>query len=168
MFEAYAALGANLGDRERSLREAVRRLAATEGIEVRRCSALYETDPVGYTEQPAFLNMAAALGTNLSPLELLRVMLGIEREMGRVRDIRFGPRTIDLDLLLYEGIELDTEELALPHPRMGERAFVLVPLRDVWADGPEAFPWNGLLTEPVLKEAGIKVWAPWGGVPKER
>jgi 2-amino-4-hydroxy-6-hydroxymethyldihydropteridine diphosphokinase len=161
VYEAYAALGANLGDREQSLREAVRRLAATSGIEVRRHSALYETDPVGYTEQPAFLNMAVALGTTLSPVELIRVMLGIEREMGRVREIRYGPRTIDLDLLLYEGVKMNTEELTLPHPRMEERAFVLVPLREVWADGPEAFPWNSFLTDRVLKEAGIRLWAKW-------
>lgn len=128
---AYIALGSNLGDREVHLREALGRLHARNGIAVDRVSAVYETDPVGYTDQPKFLNMAAALTTERQPLELLREMLEVERELGRVRNIRFGPRTIDLDLLLMDGVRLDTEELTLPHPRMMERAFVLVPLLEV-------------------------------------
>lgn len=159
MWEAYAALGANLGDREASLREAIRRLNDTEGVEVRRRSRIYETDPVGYTDQPAFLNMAVALGTTLAPLDLLRRMLGIEQELGRVRDIRWGPRIIDLDLLLYDGVRMDTEELALPHPRMGERAFVLVPLQDVWADG-DVYPWAEQASAQAMEREGIRVWAP--------
>jgi len=156
--EAYAALGANLGDREGSLREAVRRLGEIAGVEVRRLSAVYETDPVGYTEQPAFLNMVVALGTRLSPLELLRAMLGIEREMGRVRLVRWGPRVIDLDLLLYEGVRSNTAELELPHPRMGERAFVLVPLRDVWPADGEPFPWPEAVTEEARRREGVRLW----------
>jgi 2-amino-4-hydroxy-6-hydroxymethyldihydropteridine pyrophosphokinase len=128
---AYIALGANLGDREASLREALRRLHARDGISIDRVSAVYETDPVGYVDQPRFLNMAAALTTRRQPPDLLREMLEVERELGRVRNIRFGPRTIDLDLLLMDGVELSTEELTLPHPRMMERAFVLVPLLEV-------------------------------------
>jgi 2-amino-4-hydroxy-6-hydroxymethyldihydropteridine diphosphokinase len=128
---AYIALGSNLGDREAYLREALRRLDARDGIAIDRVSAVYETDPVGYTDQPKFLNMAAALTTERSPLDLLREMLDVERELGRVRDIRYGPRTIDLDLLLMDGVEFETEELTLPHPRMMERAFVLVPLLEV-------------------------------------
>lgn len=158
MKEAYAALGANLGDREESLREAIRRLGEIEGIEVRRTSSVYETDPVGYTDQPPFLNMAVALGTSLSALELLHAMLGIEREMGRVRDIRWGPRLIDLDLLLYEGVRSDTEELTLPHPRMGERAFVLVPLSDVWPSEGEPFPWPEAISEEARRRDGIRKW----------
>lgn len=157
MREAYAALGANLGDREASLREAIRRLDETPGIEVRRVSNVYETDPVGYTEQPAFLNMAVALGTDLEPIRLLRAMLDIEREMGRVRHIRWGPRAIDLDLLLYEDEKMETEVLALPHPRMEERAFVLVPLKDVWTPG-EAFPWEALTTAAAMEREGIRAW----------
>ena len=128
---AYIALGSNLGDREAQLAEALRRLHARDGITVDRVSAVYETDPVGYVDQPKFLNMAAALTTERQPLDLLREMLEVERELGRVRNIRFGPRTIDLDLLLMDGAELATEELTLPHPRMMERAFVLVPLLEV-------------------------------------
>ncbi|MFC5704264.1 2-amino-4-hydroxy-6-hydroxymethyldihydropteridine diphosphokinase [Cohnella faecalis] len=152
MNEAYVALGANLGLREASLEEAVRRIAAEPGVEVRRVSSVYETDPVGYTDQPAFLNMAVQVSTEASPLELLRKLLAIEHEMGRVRDIRWGPRSIDLDLLLYGEVTMDTEELALPHPRMGERAFVLVPLRDIWTGS--SFPWD----IPAEQQEGICLW----------
>jgi len=151
------ALGANLGDREASLREALRRMAAVPGLVVLRASHMYETDPIGYVDQPTFLNMAAAVGTNLSPDELLRKLLAIEQAMGRVRDIRWGPRTIDLDLLLYEGVQMQTEPLTLPHPRMAERAFVLVPLRDVWPEAP-AFPWAEAVTEAARRTAGIRRW----------
>ena len=131
---AYIALGSNLGDREAHLLEALRRLHARDGIAVDRVSAVYETDPVGYADQPKFLNMAAALTTERQPLDLLREMLDVERELGRVRNIRYGPRTIDLDLLLMHGMRFETEELTLPHPRMMERAFVLVPLLEVMDD----------------------------------
>ncbi|REE56409.1 2-amino-4-hydroxy-6-hydroxymethyldihydropteridine diphosphokinase [Paenibacillus taihuensis] len=129
--EAYIALGSNVGDREKQLRDALSLLDQHPDIDVTRVSAIYETDPVGYTDQPAFLNMAAALVTTLEPLQLLRAMLEMETLLGRTRDIRWGPRTIDLDLLLYEGATLEDEELTLPHPRMMERSFVLVPLHDV-------------------------------------
>jgi 2-amino-4-hydroxy-6-hydroxymethyldihydropteridine diphosphokinase len=154
--EAYVALGANLGDRDASLREALRRMAETPGVAVLRISRVYETDPVGYVDQPVFLNMAAALATRLSPVELLGRLLSIEREMGRVRDIRWGPRTIDLDLLVYQDVVMDTPELTLPHPRMGERAFVLAPLRDVWPPG-EAFPWQESWEKLMQQPQGIRL-----------
>ncbi|MFX3631650.1 MAG: 2-amino-4-hydroxy-6-hydroxymethyldihydropteridine diphosphokinase [Candidatus Pristimantibacillus sp.] len=128
---AYIALGSNLGERELLLRQAVEQLHAHPDIEVKRISGIYETDPVGYTDQPAFLNMVMAVETSLAPLELLHVLQDAEQLLGRVRDIRWGPRTIDLDLLLYHDVQMDEEELTLPHPRMMERAFVLVPLNDV-------------------------------------
>ena len=128
---SYIALGANIGDRELQLRKALERLDAHPDISVERISAVYETAPVGYTDQPAFLNMAAALRSSLQPLDLLHAMLDIENGLGRVREIRWGPRSIDLDLLLAGDIEMTQDELTLPHPRMMERAFVLVPLRDV-------------------------------------
>ncbi|SDX84141.1 2-amino-4-hydroxy-6-hydroxymethyldihydropteridinediphosphokinase [Paenibacillus sp. CF384] len=131
---AYIALGANVGDRQQRLRDALHLLDSHPAITVVRASAIYETDPVGYTDQPAFLNMAAALRTSLEPHELLYAMLAMEQQLGRKRDIRWGPRTIDLDLLLYEGVTLAEEELILPHPRMMERSFVLVPLSDVMAE----------------------------------
>jgi len=132
---AYIALGSNIGNREELLREALRLLQEHPSVEVLKVSGLYETDPVGYTDQPAFLNMAACLQTTLDPLSLLRTMLNIEQQLGREREIRFGPRTIDLDLLLYEDAQIDEVELILPHPRMMERAFVLVPLSEVLQAG---------------------------------
>lgn len=157
MQDAYVALGANLGDREASLRDALNRLAAEPGVTLHRMSPIYETAPVGYTEQPSFLNMVVRVATELPPIELLRRLLAIEREMGRVRDIRWGPRNIDLDLLLVGETSMDTPELTLPHPRMGERAFVLVPLRDVWPEGA-AFPWADALGAMSLEQEGIRSW----------
>lgn len=129
--EAYIALGANLGDREDTLMEAISLLQLHPDISVLRCSNLYETDPVGYLDQPNFVNMAVALRTTLSPSELLLFMLESERRLGRERTIRWGPRTVDLDLLWMDGKIIDTPLLVLPHPRMLERAFVLVPLADI-------------------------------------
>ncbi|SFF43359.1 2-amino-4-hydroxy-6-hydroxymethyldihydropteridinediphosphokinase [Paenibacillus algorifonticola] len=128
---AYVALGSNVGDRQQLLLQAIQQLSGRPDIEVLRVSGVYETDPVGYTDQPPFLNMAIAVRTTLSPLALLHVLLDTEQQLGRVRDIRWGPRTIDLDLLLYADVVMDGEELTLPHPRMMERSFVLVPLGDV-------------------------------------
>ncbi|WP_068621772.1 2-amino-4-hydroxy-6-hydroxymethyldihydropteridine diphosphokinase [Paenibacillus tuaregi] len=129
--EAYIALGANLGDREATLLEAIHRLNRHPEITILRCSSLYETDPVGYVDQPNFINMALALQTTLEPERLLTVMLQIELDLGRERHIHWGPRTVDLDLLWMEGRTLDTPRLTLPHPRMHERAFVLVPLAEI-------------------------------------
>ncbi|WP_256762297.1 2-amino-4-hydroxy-6-hydroxymethyldihydropteridine diphosphokinase [Cohnella sp. WQ 127256] len=162
MQEAYVALGANLGDREESLSEAIRRLHADSELEVRHISAVYETAPVGYTDQPSFLNMAVYVRTELEPVILLRRLLAIEEEMGRVREFRNGPRNIDLDLLVYGEVLLDTQELVLPHPRMGQRAFVLVPLRDVWSE-ETPFPWESELLAFSLEEEGITRFAEWDG-----
>ncbi len=153
--EAYVGLGANLGDRERSLQEALDRLAAEPGIALAGVSPVYETAPVGYTDQPSFLNRVVRIEAEGAPLALLRRLLAIERDMGRVRDIRWGPRNIDLDLLAFGDVRMDTPELMLPHPRMGERAFVLVPLRDVWPEGRD-FPWAKELAGMSLEQEGIK------------
>jgi len=128
---AYLGLGSNIGERERLLAEAVVRLSAHPAIDVTAVSALYETDPVGVTDQPSFLNIACRIETTLDPEALLGAALGIEQELGRVRTIRWGPRTIDIDLLLYDNREIRTPALTVPHPRLMERAFVLVPLLDV-------------------------------------
>jgi 2-amino-4-hydroxy-6-hydroxymethyldihydropteridine diphosphokinase len=162
MQEAFVALGANMGDRESSLREALRKLADDPGLKVRSISSVYETAPVGFTDQPSFLNMAVCLGTELEPIELLRRLLAIEQEMGRVRDVRWGPRNIDLDLLVYGEMSMETPELTLPHPRMGQRAFVLVPLRDIWPEQAN-FPWEAELAAFSLQDEGIKRWAQWSG-----
>jgi 2-amino-4-hydroxy-6-hydroxymethyldihydropteridine diphosphokinase len=142
---AAIALGSNLnsefGDREANLREAVRRVG--ELGEVRAVSSFYDTEPVGYREQPRFLNGALVLETKLGPMELMRKLLAVERAMGRERvgavaiskgPISKGPRVIDLDLLLYGDWVLWSEELILPHPAMGERRFVLEPLAEIAPD----------------------------------
>lgn len=129
MTRAYVGLGANLGDRERTLREAVAALGAEEGIEVLAVSTLRETEPVGVGEQPPFLNGAAALDTTLEAPELLERLLAVEQRFGRVRvPGEHGPRTLDLDLLLYGDEQIDEPGLAVPHPRLHERRFVLEPL----------------------------------------
>lgn len=132
MARAYVGLGANLGDRAETIRLALDRLAATPGLEVVGVSALRETDPVGITEQPRFLNGAAAIETELAPRELLDRLLEVERALGRVRTgERYGPRTIDLDLLLYGSDAVDEPGLTVPHPRLHERRFALEPLAEL-------------------------------------
>ena len=133
---AYVGLGSNLGDREATLRRALELLADEEGIEVVAVSAFRETDPVGYLDQPRFLNGAATLETTLPPRELLGRLLAVEQALGRTRGDgpRFGPRTIDLDLLLYSGEEIDEPGLRIPHPRLHERRFVLEPLAELAPD----------------------------------
>jgi len=130
---AYVALGSNLGDREGTLRAAVDALAATTGIEVVALSRLLDTAPVGNVDQPRFLNGAVALETELSARELLDVLLAIEQRFGREREgvPPQGPRTLDLDLLVYGDAEIDEPGLRVPHPRLHERAFVLKPLAEI-------------------------------------
>jgi 2-amino-4-hydroxy-6-hydroxymethyldihydropteridine diphosphokinase len=126
---AVIGLGANLGDRLASLRDAAARLAALG--EIRARSTVYETEPVGGPPQPRYLNAAVALDTRLAPERLMRELLAIEAAMGRVRAEKNGPRTIDLDVLWIEGVALATDALAVPHPRLTERAFALGPLLEV-------------------------------------
>ena len=128
---AAIALGSNLGDREGNLREAVRRMGALGRVAA--VSGFYDTEPVGYLDQPRFLNAAVLLETELLPVELLRRLLGIEQEMGRDRANAppKGPRVIDLDLLLYGELVMQSAELTVPHPVMHERAFVLAPLAEI-------------------------------------
>ena len=132
MTRAYVALGANLGDREGTLLAAVDALAAEEGVDVVAVSALRETEPVGVGEQPRFLNGAVALDTTLAARELLELLLAIEQRFGRVRVAgEHGPRTLDLDLLLYGAEEIDEAGLTVPHPHLHERSFVLEPLAEL-------------------------------------
>lgn len=127
---AFVALGSNLGDRQANLNRAVE-LLKQHGVEVLKVSTFIETEPYGVTDQPRFLNGACMVKTELSPLELLRLLLSVEKEMGRVRLRHWGERNIDLDLLLYEGVMMDTEELRLPHPDMANRDFVMLPLAEL-------------------------------------
>ncbi|QGQ93715.1 2-amino-4-hydroxy-6-hydroxymethyldihydropteridine diphosphokinase [Paenibacillus psychroresistens] len=156
---AYIGLGSNIEDREFYLAEAIRLLQENPDIQISRCSSIYETDPVGYTDQAAFLNRVIKVETNLKPSELFKHMLSVEQLLGRVRDIRFGPRTIDLDLLLYGHHQLDQPELLVPHPRMAERAFVLIPLLEI-AD-ENSIPAMDILKHNVTELAGkegVKLW----------
>lgn len=132
MTTTYLALGANLGDREANIAEALERLG--QHVRLTRVSSLIETEPWGYSDQPRFLNGACAGETDLSPSELLVFIKSIEREMGRRPTFRNGPRPIDIDVLLYGDDVLDSPELTVPHPRMAERDFVLRPLSEIAGD----------------------------------
>ena len=132
--EAYIGLGSNLGDRLANLRAAVRRLRGTAGLEVTRCSGVYETLPWGVEDQPTFLNAVVEVSTCLGPHTLLHVCLEIECGLGRQRDVRWGPRLIDLDVLLYGEERIESAELTIPHPCLEQRAFVLAPLAELAAD----------------------------------
>lgn len=150
MPRAYVGLGANLGDRAATLRRAVELLAGEAGVDVVAVSELRETDPVGVVDQPRFLNGAAMVETSLSPRELLDVLLRIERSLGRVRDgTRWGPRTIDLDLLLYGAEEVEEPGLQVPHPRLHERLFALVPLAEL--DPELRIPGKGTVSEALAR-----------------
>ena len=148
MTRAYVGLGANLGDRAATIRAAVEHLRREPGVTVVAVSSVRETDPVGLLDQPRFLNAAAALETELSPRELLDRLLGIERRLGRTREgPRFGPRTIDLDLLLYGDEQIEEPGLQVPHPRLHERLFALEPLLEL--DPALVVPGRGTLAEMV-------------------
>jgi len=128
--KAYLALGSNLGDRLERLREAVRLLEEIEGVDVVRSSRVYETDPVG-PPQPAYLNAVIEVETSRSPVELLEACRAVEDALGRIRGERWGPRTIDVDVLTFDEQTVDEPDLQIPHPRMHERGFVLVPLGEL-------------------------------------
>jgi 2-amino-4-hydroxy-6-hydroxymethyldihydropteridine diphosphokinase len=128
---AFVGIGSNLGDREGNLRRAVELLSAEDGIDVVAVSEVRETDPVGPVEQGPFLNGAVRIETGLAPRELLERLLAVEERLGRVRRERWGPRTIDLDLLLYGDDVVDEPGLTVPHPRLHERRFALEPLSDL-------------------------------------
>ena len=143
---AYIALGSNLGDKEANLRRALE-LLAERGVEVVRTSSFICTEPYGVTDQPQFLNGVCEVRTSLEPLALLHTLLEIEQVMGRVRLRHWGERNIDLDLLLYEDVVMDTPELKLPHPDMQNRDFVLLPLVEI---APE-------LVHPTLGKSIIEI-----------
>lgn len=127
---AYIALGSNLGDKEANLRQALK-LLTEQGITIKRVSKFFVTEPYGVIDQPSFLNGACCIETALPPLNLLETLLAVENKMGRVRLRHWGERNIDLDLLLYENVIMDTEKLRLPHPDMQNRDFVLLPLAEI-------------------------------------
>jgi 2-amino-4-hydroxy-6-hydroxymethyldihydropteridine diphosphokinase len=152
---AYVALGSNLGDRLAHLQLAVDSLALVPGVEVRSVSRVYETAPVGGPAQDPYLNAVVAIETNLEPHELLHRCQQIEELAARERSERWGPRTLDVDLLLVGDARVDDDDLTIPHPRMWERGFVLAPLRDVAPDLVDAGEkWEG------VREAGVTLEFP--------
>ncbi|MGI6226437.1 MAG: 2-amino-4-hydroxy-6-hydroxymethyldihydropteridine diphosphokinase [Peptococcales bacterium] len=134
MAKSYLSLGSNLGDKRQNLEEAIRMLKEHKQIKVIKISSFYETEPVGFKEQDWFLNIAVKIDTSLKPYELLEYCQEIEEKLQRKRIIRWGPRSIDIDILLYENFTSQDEKLIIPHPRMLERAFVLEPLLEIEPD----------------------------------
>lgn len=158
--KAYLGLGTNVGDREQYLQKAIQKLSKSPLIKLTKRSSIYETEPVGYLDQGRFLNMVLEIDTSLSPQELLDFCMRTEVELGRKREVRWGPRTIDLDILLYNRDNIETEDLIIPHPRLLERAFVMIPLVEL----------DEQITHPNMEEAlshqlntisgkeGIRIW----------
>jgi 2-amino-4-hydroxy-6-hydroxymethyldihydropteridine diphosphokinase len=127
---AYLGLGSNLGDRARNIREALDRLPSA-GIQVLKTSSLMESEPAGGPPQNDYLNAVTKVSTSLNPLDLLSALKSIETRMGRIKTVRNGPRVIDIDILLFEGVTMRTDTLTIPHPRMRQRAFVMNPLKEI-------------------------------------
>lgn len=148
--QAVIGIGSNIGDRLKNINGAVRALSRLPKTRIKACSHLYETEPVGYADQSNFYNCVIMVETELSASMLLGACLGIEGAYGRVRTIKDGPRILDLDLLLYEGVKSESFALTLPHPRILERAFVMVPLLDLFPSGRAP----GLFFMPALHEVG--------------
>ncbi|HWQ89889.1 MAG TPA: 2-amino-4-hydroxy-6-hydroxymethyldihydropteridine diphosphokinase [Desulfitobacteriaceae bacterium] len=132
--KAYLSLGSNLGDRAYYLGAAIAALSKQTRLRICRESSVYETEPWGLTEQPNFWNMVLEIETDLEPLTLLHICQQVENDLGRKRIIHWGPRTVDIDVLLYDNIVGNSTKLALPHPRLEEREFVLAPLREIRPD----------------------------------
>lgn len=159
MHTAYLSLGSNIGKSKENLQEAVKLLDDVPSIEVTSVSSIYETDPVGYTDQQVFLNIAVAVKTKLAAENLLNETQQIEQSLGRERKVHWGPRIIDLDILLYSTDNIQSERLTVPHPYMHERSFVLVPLNEI---APEAVhPPTGSTVSELLQQTGsegVRLW----------
>lgn len=151
--KAYLSLGSNLGERSNYLGAAISNLSKCKGIKVCKESSVYETEPWGLAEQPVYWNMVLEIETDLDPFELLHVCQEVENNLGRKRIIRWGPRTVDIDVLLYDNIVVDKPELVLPHPHLEEREFVLAPLREL---RPELILPSGYVIQNVHGEGKVK------------
>lgn len=128
---AYLGLGSNIGNRTEQIEHAIDLIQGTSGIRIMKCSSIYKTEPIGYTDQPEFYNSVIQIQTSLQPNELLSVILNIEKKLDRIRTIRWGPRTIDIDILMYGNQIVDEPHLKIPHIQLTKRAFVLVPLLEI-------------------------------------
>jgi 2-amino-4-hydroxy-6-hydroxymethyldihydropteridine diphosphokinase len=155
--QAFIALGSNIDDRFTYLTNAISELNKHEKIKVVNVSSIYETDPVGYTEQSPFLNMVVSVETTLNPHDLLEECLHIELVLGRKREIKWGPRTVDLDILLYNQENMETNTLIIPHPRMHERAFVLIPMLEI-ASHLSATWLRDINIEELQEKEGVRLW----------
>ena len=154
-YRAFLGLGSNLGEREKFLNQAVRELTLVRETKVVWASSVYETDPVGKTDQPKFLNAAVEIETGLDPKQLYAEAKAIEHRIGRTKTERWGPREIDIDVLLYDGVVSSDADVTVPHPEMERRRFVLVPLKELAPD--LVHPINGMTMEELLaacKDAG--------------
>lgn len=157
---ALIAIGSNIGNRYDNMMDAIKVLTGTNDIELVNYSSIYETDPVGYEEQDLFLNMVIEVKTALNAMELLDRCLDTELILGRKRKVRWGPRTIDLDILTFNQENIETEKLTVPHPRMCERAFVMIPLHEIKSDlhiSAMEKPLDALINELPDKE-GVRIW----------
>lgn len=164
MNTAYLSLGSNIGDRLVMLQEAVRMLKNEQNLHVTRISSVYETAPVGFTDQSSFLNMVVEVQSDLHAFKILAICLETEQALGRIREFRWGPRCIDLDILLYNDENMESENLIIPHPRMHERGFVLVPLLEL---NPNLnHPITGVPFHQYVEEQkeGVRLWKTFDGV----
>lgn len=162
----YLGLGSNLGDRRGNLLSALKLLHSLPGVRVLRVSSIYESEPWGMTEQPDFLNLVALVSTRRGPREMLDVCREVEETLGRVREGRWGPRVIDVDILLYDDLDWEEEDLIIPHPRMDQRDFVLVPLRELDPGRPLSFREKGGAVNgetPGLRRVGRFEEGEWRG-----
>lgn len=160
MNDVYLSIGTNIGERYENLQRAIELLMEKEGVEVVRISSVYETAAVGFTDQADFLNIAVYVRTSSSSSEMLKICQSVENELGRVREFRWGPRIIDLDILLYNHENIETESLLVPHPRMYERAFVLVPLIEITPTpyGEQLQRAHEMLQQMNDQEEGVTLW----------
>lgn len=163
----YLSLGSNIGDRAQYLSDAVEVLNNDVNVAITKISSIYETEPVGYEQQDQFLNMAVEIRTNYKPLKLLETTQQIEQNLGRKRDLRWGPRTIDLDILTYNKENIEMEQLTIPHPRISERAFVVVPLMELNSSIylPNVNKTIGEIYNQLQGKEGVRVWRKqsWAG-----
>ncbi|MBM4446530.1 MAG: 2-amino-4-hydroxy-6-hydroxymethyldihydropteridine diphosphokinase [Chloroflexi bacterium] len=159
MATVYLGLGSNLGDRKQNLTQALELLS--KHVVIEKVSPIYETEPVGYTEQPLFLNAVCRISTELNPRQLLRLAKKIETKLGRAPSLANAPRPIDIDILLYDNEVFSSKELTIPHPRLTERAFVLVPLAEIAPD--LVHPGNKKTAKELLDDlgtvTGVRKWA---------
>ncbi|TCS80137.1 2-amino-4-hydroxy-6-hydroxymethyldihydropteridine diphosphokinase [Tepidibacillus fermentans] len=160
MTRVFLGLGSNMGDREDYLQQAIDRLDSHPHIRVINNSPIYETEPFGYRDQPYFLNMVVEVETELNAHELLQITQTIEKELGRKREIHWGPRTIDIDILLYGNEIIVSPELTIPHPYMRERLFVLKPLYDIYKGSIPSEPNSieSLIDQLSLSCEEVKIW----------